>query len=1170
VAVKKINGFKAPYRSDTFQQQADAQTGRSGVLKMAGAVTQSGGSITVPAFSFIQDGLIVSKDGVTTITAPTMAAPFYLVVSSLTTAQTDDLQFAFAKTPLDLTPTDVIIAAYDGLDWRPTEQVSIDGLLDDVDQANLDFNRTGPFSGLITTVNGGNYQNTAGIVVDKQGQRQKLYSSALFPIIATDPDFSRADKIAYRRPTDSVSRIGVREFLLGGTYSASPALAHATSGVFDSSAPRPRVKEVCGSDNALHLFSAAGYGDSFQLVYKKLAADRTTVSVSAVNVQAMTESAFSVAIDGSNNLHVVFVQSGDIYYRKFGPTGTALTSAILVETLGTPCTAPAVAIDPANSKVFITFQSLLGANNNQIFFTTRDLNGAAITAAHALTATANNLQNPDVVVSADLWVYVAWEDTSTARVWYQTFDDIGSSLAAAVQVSGATTRIGFGTLTDQAKMPKVRVTDNRSVFVTFLQDKGAGVFGLSVWNDGSAFMQQLLTSGESFTTYDVYVDSTFNGVHLILARSSSVDYAKLEGQSLIFSLNLAGSGAASVATLRDALGSMYHLWSETLPATYTTYVTNASITDIGPATLVGTIILLQAVAANQFMILSTAFSSPVPKVGDKVVVSSSTAGNNGTKFITAVQPLSFNTSNDRYLITVDSAFAAAESPGTGVAGTFAEPDGEQADGVKSTSELTALGFRFDSLPTDVLLARIGMPGSHIVGYLVEGQMALDSDAFLVHGSAITIDWGKTTVGSLTLGSGLRILDMVHNVDYAITAGAYVMADATALYVRLDGVNLSPTPLVLPVSALPWADPIQVLGVVKDGEFNPTALMAGAGLGQLDVGEGDIIGEDLPLTNRTRLGITSETTYEAFASTLVIATNDSLPTAISKLDAQVGALENNHPLEDLFLGDGATAQPTFTTAVTGLSWSTSAAVMDISVYVNGRRQNPWSGAGPLLDGQYKKLTTTSFQLAGLVNTQSQVVVRKEGTAYGGPLPPSPGKLWSDQVDSNIAFPDGSFDIAAASNRVRTGFFKNVVLDQLTITGGLGPMIIVKAKTNGDAVTLTAGKPASLYADGKLYKADSDSAQGQRSVGILLDTIAPAAQGHILLFGYNLPGVLTGLGFSPGDEVYISETGTYVNNSSGFTGGDDTIARIGWADCADATASGTATDLIMNYQTISSAP
>lgn len=113
-----------------------------------------------------------------------------------------------------------------------------------------------------------------------------------------------------------------------------------------------------------------------------------------------------------------------------------------------------------------------------------------------------------------------------------------------------------------------------------------------------------------------------------------------------------------------------------------------------------------------------------------------------------------------------------------------------------------------------------------------------------------------------------------------------------------------------------------------------------------------------------------------------------------------------------------------------------------------------------------------------------------------------------------------------------------------------------------------KPVSKRSDGKIMTAESDAVGTQQFIGIAADNFVSANDlGNILLVGQNVAGALTGLGFVPGDEIYIGETtGGYVNDISGFTGNDDSLIKVGIADCAAGTASGTATDLILFAEVI----
>lgn len=221
MTVTKINGFRAPYRSQTFQDQAEEIIGLNGVMRMEGEVSQTGSTITVPPFVFNQNGLIVSEDTTRTIASPTdLEAPYTLVVSAQTSAQVDDLLFQFVKDPNSVGDNEVPVASYDGWEWRNNPNLSIIGTYLEMWSQNVDFGLVGVYSGLQTVITGDDYENQPGVLVDKIGLKRRLDESAFFPIIDEDPEtgWKRVDRIVYRRATDAIRRVGTRKFLLGSTF----------------------------------------------------------------------------------------------------------------------------------------------------------------------------------------------------------------------------------------------------------------------------------------------------------------------------------------------------------------------------------------------------------------------------------------------------------------------------------------------------------------------------------------------------------------------------------------------------------------------------------------------------------------------------------------------------------------------------------------------------------------------------------------------------------------------------------------------------------------------------------------------------------------------------------------------------------------------------------------
>lgn len=842
---------------------------------MQGDVSESGGTITVPPFSFIQNGLYVEKDVQTSVASPSIAAPFFLTVTSANPTDTDNLSFQFAKAPHEITENEIIVAEYDGNEWRHLPFLSVDELLKAADQANIDFGKVGPTSGLLTTLNGANYDNAPGIVVDQAGLKTSLDEIQSFPVVATDPEWSRVDRLVYRRPNDSNERIGVRKLLVGGTYDAVPT-GHDTQ-LYSNAAPHRRVKVLVSSDNTVHFIVAEGYGETFELKYSKYSSDRTTELVAPLVLTTAGSGEFDATIDSAGNIHLAYITPDkDAAWRKFSSVGASMAGPSVLNTGILPCDYPRLSASAVSEKIFIVFQVLVAASQNALHFASVDLSGATVTADKTIVSGASNYTQPSIAATDDSLLYIAYCDATLGRVYYQTFDDIGDSFATAVHVSGAT---NSGALVDVALDPQVHVSDNKVLFVLFRQSKGVQ-YGVTVWTDGVATLVDLVGAGEDIVAFDSEIDTILNEVHLIAATSARVDYIKLKEGAVVVSTQLSASGASYVALKKDRFGSMVEAWSSNIAATFTNIGAVQIHSHIGPVSVPGFINTL-VLSADEFSFPAT--MTYVPNVGDRGTVSGSGSGNNGSYVVTRVELLSIDAADDTYRIQVTPSFPSVESPAAGSV-QFATPDGNEARFIKSTSEANqASALSQEVLDSDILLARIYMPGSVILPYLPSGTSAVNSDLFGVYGSDVTIGWETPTLGELTITGGLKIVDLVNHLTYAPADDSLVMVEDDALYVVLDGSDLTPSYQVAPIALIPFGSPIQVLGFIKDGEFHPHLLSIG-GASQLDSGEQGKVGEDLSSNIRTRLGITNDTTYEPYISNYYFALDASYPNAISILDA----------------------------------------------------------------------------------------------------------------------------------------------------------------------------------------------------------------------------------------------------------------------------------------------
>lgn len=433
-----------------------------------------------------------------------------------------------------------------------------------------------------------------------------------------------------------------------------------------------------------------------------------------------------------------------------------------------------------------------------------------------------------------------------------------------------------------------------------------------------------------------------------------------------------------------------------------------------------------------------------------------------------------------------------------------------------------------------------------------------------------VQWeGSAGTDTLEWTTDIEIAVAGRASNYLVTAASVTLLDGECLYVDIpEGPGGPLTPVVSAMTAVPInptsvgsSNRILVLFYRKGSRITGAMDMP-----ELDSGEGAVVGRDLPTEIRTRLGITSETTYQAYTSTNVVASGDTYPEAISAIDNEVGAILANLPEEEYFTGDGTTTIFTLAT----ITFSTDNTEKDNIVWVDGRHQNQSETGVLVANRHYRKISTTQVEFFSPPANDSVITVRKEGSTYGGPAAPSPGNLWSDPVDANIVPPDLAYSLGGAANRFSNGYIDQLYVGKITYREPLADISEIKIKVNASAGTIPAGRTVSIYSDGGIYPADSDAVTGQNMAGITLESIAAGLSGRVFLFGKNIPGLLTGSGFAPGDKVYVDETGAYTTVATGFTGGNDEIVMVGWADCVAGAMSATVTDLIFNHQIIISAP
>lgn len=161
------------------------------------------------------------------------------------------------------------------------------------------------------------------------------------------------------------------------------------------------------------------------------------------------------------------------------------------------------------------------------------------------------------------------------------------------------------------------------------------------------------------------------------------------------------------------------------------------------------------------------------------------------------------------------------------------------------------------------------------------------------------------------------------------------------------------------------------------------------------------------------------------------------------------------------------------------------------------------------------------------------------------------------------PNGCLFIDSTNLNITT--IKNVSGLLIPVNTSVDGSILIKQVQSGGAIGNM--RPVSKMNNGKAIEADSDSASGQAHVGYALEDVSGSnIFFNMLCAGPNLAGAVNGLGFIPGDDVYLNVSGGYTNNPALLNGAVDSFIKVGVADCEAGVASGVAKDLIAYTQVL----
>lgn len=426
----------------------------------------------------------------------------------------------------------------------------------------------------------------------------------------------------------------------------------------------------------------------------------------------------------------------------------------------------------------------------------------------------------------------------------------------------------------------------------------------------------------------------------------------------------------------------------------------------------------------------------------------------------------------------------------------------------------------------------------------------------------TIQWqGSAGTDNLAWSSDFDIEIADRAWSYNLPAGSVALLEGQALYIDIPvGEPLAPlTAQVANLADVP-IDPssanhsagIQVLFFRRSNKIISTTL----DMPDLNSGEGSTVGEDLPQSVRTRLGVTSTEGYAPYTSTTVIAVNDSYATALSKLDAQIAIMLASNPDEQVIEVTAPSGQTVFT--FSSIVFNPNNTIADIIVSVNGQIVEVDRLGGLAKD--YRKTSSNQIEFAYSVPTNAKVKAWKDVAGGGGGG--GGGGTVAVQEDGTVV----------TSSATVLNFIGNGVTAQLAAPGVVEVVVNTSSATNlkklvknDTGATIPAFSCLTWEPDGTVALADADLPNKSLFAGINETAIPDGQYGFVVRQG-NVAGALAALGCAPGDTIFIGETPGELTKNPPLDL-SDTIFKVGRAEPPDGFAQPDAIDLYLEPEVIS---
>lgn len=585
MSVRKYVKYAAPYRSKTFNDTHSKMTGVNGVLT-GGAVSSSGPTVTIQPITFVQNGGIVEVDAALTGTVPaSITAPYFVAVTVSTMIEnlSEVITPTFVKRPQDVSANTVLVAEYDGFEWRAMPKLQLDELRLADQTALLDHGLTGIASGMATTSDVSTITVASGTVVSTDGIRSAKALPTTFTKLASDADgYDRVDQIVFRKPVDSRARVGSLEYVCGPVFDPSGATVFGSVNAIGNgvdTVSTPKILNNPANNETYYVFI-----QGTDLILRTAPDNLSSFSSSVVIAATVDE--FDAVYNSLGSIDLFYRRSMGVYHKRITTSGSALIAESQVYINFNALANPRVAMVKQDGGFYLhmVWEREISVTERHLMYARVSQTGTLDTTAQLLVNLSATLRNPSLAADHDdTLLLLAFENADTGRAYLRTYD---ASTATALSVP---TQIGYpvelqddtynlSTMsimpTTGAQNPVVVRAANKETFVFWRHFKGSGNYGIAVYSSSNyskyghkAVIKDLYTALENISKFDVAVDGLNNAYFFLNTVSQGwKSQLRLKDMSVVGSAaQITTNNPDGVRVIFTSRGALIHGWAVSVP-----------------------------------------------------------------------------------------------------------------------------------------------------------------------------------------------------------------------------------------------------------------------------------------------------------------------------------------------------------------------------------------------------------------------------------------------------------------------------------------------------------------------------------------------------------------------------------------------------------------------------